>query len=110
MVLAEITVEVVFSPAARVVRCVTLSLPAHSTVRDALHASGLMGPGECDCATGIWGRRASPGTRLRDRDRVEVYRPLTVDPKEARRLRYRTHGEKRPKGRPLASAKKPSSP
>ena len=26
---------------------------------------------------------------LRDRDRVEIYRPLTVDPKEARRLRYR---------------------
>jgi len=28
---------------------------------------------------------------LRDRDRVEVYRPLKVDPKEARRLRYRQH-------------------
>jgi putative ubiquitin-RnfH superfamily antitoxin RatB of RatAB toxin-antitoxin module len=26
---------------------------------------------------------------LRDRDRVEIYRPLTVDPKQARRLRYK---------------------
>jgi len=28
---------------------------------------------------------------LRDRDRLELYRPLSVDPKEARRLRYRSH-------------------
>jgi putative ubiquitin-RnfH superfamily antitoxin RatB of RatAB toxin-antitoxin module len=33
-------------------------------------------------------------TILRDRDRIEVYRPLTVDPKEARRLRYRASGER----------------
>jgi putative ubiquitin-RnfH superfamily antitoxin RatB of RatAB toxin-antitoxin module len=28
---------------------------------------------------------------LRDRDRIEIYRPLIVDPKEARRQRYRRH-------------------
>ena len=31
---------------------------------------------------------------LRERDRVEIYRALQVDPKEARRLRYRKSGSK----------------
>jgi len=43
---------------------------------------------------GIWGRVRPLGTLLRDRDRVELYRPLTVDPKEARRERYRAKGER----------------
>lgn len=37
--------------------------------------------------TGIWGRRCAPDTVLRAGDRVELYRPLAMDPKEARRLR-----------------------
>jgi hypothetical protein len=36
---------------------------------------------------GIWGRACAPGTLLADGDRVEIYRPLTMDPNEARRLR-----------------------
>ena len=43
---------------------------------------------------GVWGKPRSADTLLRDRDRVEIYRPLTVDPKEARRQRYRQHCEK----------------
>lgn len=43
---------------------------------------------------GIWGRVRPLGTPLRERDRIEVYRPLTVDPKEARRLRYAKRGER----------------
>ena len=38
---------------------------------------------------GVWGRLAPPAQPLRDLDRVELYRPLQVDPKEARRLRYK---------------------
>ncbi len=38
---------------------------------------------------GVWGRPQAPDWPLRDGDRVEVYRVLTVDPKEARRLRYK---------------------
>jgi uncharacterized protein len=38
---------------------------------------------------GIWGRRCDMGQALRDGDRVEIYRALAVDPKEARRLRYK---------------------
>lgn len=43
---------------------------------------------------GIWGRVRSLDTPLRDRDRIEVYRPLTVDPKEARRQRYAKRGQR----------------
>ncbi|MGQ3051552.1 MAG: RnfH family protein [Roseateles sp.] len=43
---------------------------------------------------GIWGRMRPLQTALRERDRIEVYRPLTVDPMEARRLRYAKRGER----------------
>lgn len=36
---------------------------------------------------GIFGKLARPDTMLRDRDRVEIYRPLLADPKEVRRRR-----------------------
>ena len=42
-----------------------------------------------DLQVGVWGRKCDVTAVLRDRDRVELYRPLTVDPKEARRLRYK---------------------
>jgi len=42
---------------------------------------------------GVWGRPASPDTRLRDRDRVEIYRPLIADPKEIRRRRAANAGK-----------------
>jgi putative ubiquitin-RnfH superfamily antitoxin RatB of RatAB toxin-antitoxin module len=35
----------------------------------------------------VWGRPVTAETRLRDRDRVEIYRPLIADPKEVRRER-----------------------
>ncbi len=37
--------------------------------------------------TGIWGRRCSLDEPLKDGDRVEIYRPLIVDPMQARRAR-----------------------
>ncbi|WP_165008844.1 RnfH family protein [Neisseria yangbaofengii] len=36
---------------------------------------------------GIFGKIAKDDTVLRDKDRIEVYRPLLIDPKEARRRR-----------------------
>ena len=44
---------------------------------------------QCDLSVGVWGRRCALAAGLRDRDRVAIYRPLTVDPKQARRLRYK---------------------
>jgi hypothetical protein len=40
-------------------------------------------------SVGVWGRACALEARLRAGDRVEIYRPLAVDPKEARRLRAR---------------------
>jgi putative ubiquitin-RnfH superfamily antitoxin RatB of RatAB toxin-antitoxin module len=100
-------VEVAVGVAPREVRLVRLSLPAGSTVRDALRLSGLFGQVEGfdeeavaagDWSVGVWGRKERPGHVLRERDRVEVVRGLNVDPKEARRMRYRAQGEKLPKG------------
>lgn len=36
---------------------------------------------------GIFGKRVKDDVLLRDRDRIEIYRPLLIDPKEARRKR-----------------------
>lgn len=86
-------VLVSYSPAPRVVDTVALSLPGGSTVADALHASGLLGRhglvADASLAVGVWGRLRALDSPLRDADRVEVYRGLLVDPKEARRQRYR---------------------
>jgi putative ubiquitin-RnfH superfamily antitoxin RatB of RatAB toxin-antitoxin module len=80
---------VVLALTPRDVLWVALSLPAGSTLDDALQASGLAAQvrqGGFEC--GIWSRR-EPGTApLRDGDRVECWRALQVDPMEARRQRH----------------------
>ena len=43
---------------------------------------------------GLWGRAATATTVLHDGDRIEIYRPLRVDPKVARRERYRQRNTK----------------
>ena len=63
---------------------VEVRLPDGATVRDALAASGMKGN-----QVGIFGKKVSIDTRLADGDRVEIYRPLAMDPKEARRRRAR---------------------
>ena len=68
---------------------ILLDLPAGSTVLDAIRASGLLQrlPQIEFGRAGVWGRPLSPEARLRDLDRVEIYRPLIADPKEIRRER-----------------------
>ncbi|MFT3665481.1 RnfH family protein [Piscinibacter sp.] len=86
-------VSVAYSPRAGEVDEVTVELPPGATLADAIRASGMAArhPG-LDLAgakLGVWGR-VQPATHpLRERDRVEIYRALQVDPKEARRQRYR---------------------
>jgi len=85
-------VEVVFSAQAGHLDLVALRLGAGAVVSDALAASGLLalhGLQADQIHVGIWGKVKDLATPLRDRDRVEIYRPLQVDPKEARRQRYR---------------------
>jgi len=87
----RIRVGVAFSPQAGRAFELTLELEAPATAFDAIRASGVLerhpelALGEP--TIGIWGRACPPETVLGDGDRVELYRPLTMDPNEARRLR-----------------------
>ena len=67
----------------------TLDLTAGATVVDAIEQSGIvaMFDGfELDVAkVGIFGQKVTMEQVLRDGDRVEIYRPLLIDPKEVRR-------------------------
>lgn len=85
----HLRVEVVFADVARV--CAkTVRLERGASVADAVRASGIAEEigGTIDCSrVGVFGRVVSATTPLRDGDRVEIYRPLKIDPKEARRRR-----------------------
>ena len=88
---ARLSISVAYSPRAGEVDEVSLHLEPGATVADALRASGLQAryPDVALDAlpVGIWGSFCERSDALRDHDRVEVYRPLLVDPKEARRRR-----------------------
>ena len=85
-----IRVEVVYA-LPRSCDAVVVELPDGATVRAALAVSGLAErhPGIDLSRVGLFGRSVSPDELLREGDRVEVYRPLVLDPKEARRRRAR---------------------
>jgi putative ubiquitin-RnfH superfamily antitoxin RatB of RatAB toxin-antitoxin module len=74
-----------------------VELPEGATVADALAAANLAArvPGlQVDPARlAIFGRTAGLETGLHHRDRVEILRPLQVDPKQARRQRARNAGK-----------------
>ena len=65
-------------------RIASLELPAGATLRDAITLSGFDAENR---PVGIFGKRAALDTPLKPGDRVEIYRPLEIDPKEARRRR-----------------------
>ncbi len=96
MVPADITammkITVAYSPSARELDVVELKLPLGSTAAQAIANSGVTARhAGIDLAVqkiGVWGHLCAPDQVLRDQDRVEIYRPLLVDPKEARRQRY----------------------
>lgn len=96
-------VEVAYRPKDGPADVVSLELSSGSTLLHALRASGMLERhAEIDPSrhrVGVWGRIKPLGEPLRDGDRVEIYRELTVDPKEARRLRYRKHREAGPGSR-----------
>ena len=70
---------------------VALKMPEGTTVEQAINASDLLSRfSEIDAANikaGIFGCVCKLNQRLRQADRVEIYRPLIHDPKEARRQR-----------------------
>lgn len=89
-------VWVVYAPQARRVEQLALNLPDAATAIDALRRSGLLARfpelDTPDTIVGVWGNQVSLDHVLREFDRVEVYRPLRVDPKVARRERFVKQG------------------
>ncbi len=69
----------------------TVTLPEGADLAAAITASGFAArhPDVVvdDEHVGVWSKRCALSTRLRDGDRVEIYRELVADPKHARRMR-----------------------
>ena len=88
---AMIHVEVVYALPQRQ-ELVELRLPEGATVRQAIEASGLLEKyPDIDLdrrnKLGIYAKLVKADTEVRDRDRVEIYRPLIADPKAVRKKR-----------------------
>ena len=69
---------------------IVITLAEGATLADAIDRSRIIERLSLDRASisfGIFGKRAGLNAHLLDGDRVEIYRPLIVDPKEARRRR-----------------------
>lgn len=92
-------ITLLYSPRKRQVLEREVRVQVGTTVVQALEQSGLL----TDCpelnlrdhsayAVGIWGRKTTLNHVLRDLDRIEIYRPLLVDPKVARRERFQKQG------------------
>jgi len=69
----------------------TVKLPEGATVREAVEACGVLQKyPEIDLTknkVGVFPKLIKPDAPLRNRDRVEIYRPLIADPKEVRKQR-----------------------
>lgn len=85
-----LNVEVVY-PLSDKQEVFAVRVPAGATVRQAIEASGVLGKyPEIDLSKnklGIYAKLTKPDAAVRDRDRVEIYRPLIADPKAVRKQR-----------------------
>ena len=95
-------ITVVYAPEARQMRQWMIDMPSGSTLAQALVQSGAMAEladlaeqlATGELTAGIWGRAAMPSQVLENGDRVELYRALRVDPKVARRERFKGQGSR----------------
>ncbi len=101
-----IQIDCMFSPAPRKVVQLRLSLPEGTLVKDALatlhqspewlaYLGSLKLSPETPSKQGIWGRMVTSHQVLKDGDRLEIYRTLQVDPKIARKQRFKRQGKGR---------------
>ena len=88
-----ISVTLAYSPAPREVIEKELVLPVDSQVQDALKFANLADfTTDENYTLGIWGKKTTLRHVLQNLDRLELYRPLKVDPKVARRERFQKQG------------------
>lgn len=80
-------VELIYAP--KLGSCVHLKLELSdgATVSQAINQSNIqvLHPETKELAIGIYGKLVSQDTLLKEGDRIELYRPLIIDPKEKRR-------------------------
>lgn len=95
---SRLHITLVYSPAPRQVREWTFELEPGATVSQALAGCGIFEKfpelAKNRLLAGIWGRKTRLDHLLADGDRIEIYRPLRVDPKTARRERFDRQGAK----------------
>ena len=89
---ARLRVTVACTPSHGCAEEVRVEVRRGATLHDAICASGLLDRhpqlDPLQQAVGVWGRVRSLESPVCDGDRVELYRPLEVDPKDARRRRH----------------------
>lgn len=97
--MVALDISLLYSPGPRQVREWQVTLPTGSTVAQAIAASGILAEfpelAAGRLCVGIWGRKTSLRQELHQQDRLEIYRPLRVDPKIARRERFNKQGVKK---------------
>ena len=99
-------IQCLYSPSARQLIELSLTLPEGCTVSAAVqslklrpelheHLKDLETAFQDERGLGIWGRIAQRTATLKPGDRLEIYRPLLVDPKMARKKRFKGQGKGR---------------
>lgn len=95
--MADISVQVCYARPDRQI-LLEVKVDAGATIQAAIERSGML----CEvpeidlehCKVGVYGKLKPLDAGLRERDRVEIYRPLVADPKESRRKRAEKKSEK----------------
>ena len=86
----DIMVEVAYAmPEEQII--ISIKVPTKYNVKQAIGKSGIQKKfPSIDLSknkVGIFGKKTTLDHLLKDKDRIEIYRPLTLDPKEMRRKR-----------------------
>ncbi len=97
----RVAIEVAYARPGRQ-RVVALEVEPGTTAREAVALSGIeaaFGEDLASAPLGVFGRQVPDDYTVRSEDRIEIYRPLERDPREARRLRAREQRNSSPRGR-----------
>lgn len=83
-----ITVDVAFAPDSQTQKLVSVQVADNSCVMDAVNATGWQQqyPQIFDYHVGIFSQKVDWQTAIKTGDRLEIYRPLSIDPQNKRKL------------------------
>jgi putative ubiquitin-RnfH superfamily antitoxin RatB of RatAB toxin-antitoxin module len=99
MAVELLDIEVAYATAQQQV-VIPVQLPAGTTLEQGIRASGILEQFPeidlQDSNVGIFGQLSAPDTILSNADRIEIYRPLSQSPMEARRNRFLQGAPRKP--------------